>query len=213
MKILNFNVDPNLDDYIFPSDKPITVFCGNDSDLHLSLLNVLLGNYDQSDIIEKEESSLFLLHSDVKMDHKDYSVCYIYSKTEPHRIGVNFSDDGMGCSPEDTKEYQEKALQRNVGDGNIFTLKPYAKNSLPESKHRLMQLAIFYANAVTDTQNGDDRPLFIYDLFDHIDEAEDLTPWLNDLAALGRQVFIAVGDGYPTEKLNHPSVQILNLSI
>ena len=209
MKILNFNMDPTIDDYVFQSNKPITVFCGSDSDLHLSLLSMLFGNYGQVDIIQKSESPLFILHGDVVIDNKDYSVCYIYSKNEPHRIGVNFFDNGLCCSPEDTKEYQEKILQRDIGDGNIFTFKPCAKNSLPESKHRLIQFAAFYANALTDTQNGDDRPLFIYDFFDRIDDAEDLTTWLNDLAALGRQVFIAVGKNYPTEKLEYPSVQII----
>lgn len=212
MKILNFNVDPALDDYVFQSNKPVTVFCGNDSDLHLSLLGVLFGNYSQADIIQKSNSPLFILHGDVVIDDKDYAVCYIYNKTEPHRVGVNFFENSIHCSAEDTKEYKEKVLRRGLGDGNIFTFKPCTKNTLPESKHRLLQFAGFYADAVAGTQNGDDRPLFVYDLFDHIDESEDLTPWLNDLAALGRQVFIAVGKNYPTEKLVHSSVQLIKVN-
>ena len=56
----------------------------------------------------------------------------------------------------------------------------------------------------------DDRPIFIYDYFDRLDEAIDVTPMLDKLASLGRQVFIAVCPNYPIEKLKHDAVQIVH---
>ena len=55
----------------------------------------------------------------------------------------------------------------------------------------------------------DDRPIFIYDFFDRLDEAIDITPIFDKLSSLGRQVFIAVCSNYPIEKLKHDAVQIV----
>lgn len=52
-------------------------------------------------------------------------------------------------------------------------------------------------------------PLFIYGYLDRLDQATDVTPILDDLASLGRQVFIAVCPQYP--KINHPRVQTVQL--
>lgn len=61
-----------------------------------------------------------------------------------------------------------------------------------------------------DKCNEDDHsPIFIYDYFDRLDEAIDITPILNKLSSLGRQVFIAVCPNYPVEKLEHDAVQIV----
>lgn len=62
-----------------------------------------------------------------------------------------------------------------------------------------------------DKRNEDDcSPIFIYDYFDRLDEAIDITPILDKLSSLGRQVFIAVCPNYPVEKLKHNEVQIVN---
>ena len=52
-------------------------------------------------------------------------------------------------------------------------------------------------------------PVFIYCL-DRLDEAIDVTPMLDKLSSLGRQVFIAVCSNYPVEKLKHNAVQIVH---
>lgn len=43
-----------------------------------------------------------------------------------------------------------------------------------------------------------------------IDESVDISPYINKLASLGRQVFIAVCANYPVEKLKHNAVQIVH---
>lgn len=211
MKFHSFSIDPAKDDYIFPTDKPITVFRGEDAELHLFLLSILSGNVTHIDIIEKSDSSLFILHADVEMADEDYRVCYVFSKTEPHRIGVNFSDDGLRCSPEATAEYREKVIRRWTDNNNVFMYKR-APTKLPESKQVQKSFIVFFAESSYAAKNGDDRPIFIYDLFGRIDEAVDPREWLDGLASLERQVFIAVDANYPIDKLAHPSVQIINTS-
>ena len=57
-------------------------------------------------------------------------------------------------------------------------------------------------------KEGDDRPLYIYGYFDHLDEAIDLTPVFDVLSTLGRQVFVAVCHGYPAPA--HAGVQTVD---
>lgn len=54
-----------------------------------------------------------------------------------------------------------------------------------------------------------EQPILLYGLLDRMDEGTDVAPLLNSLAALGRQVFLAVCPGYPTEKLAGDRVQVV----
>ena len=61
-----------------------------------------------------------------------------------------------------------------------------------------------------DKCNEDDHsPIFIYDYFDRLDEAIDITLILDKLASLGRQVFISVCSGYP--EIKHEKVQMVRI--
>ena len=54
-------------------------------------------------------------------------------------------------------------------------------------------------------------PFFIYDYFDRLDEAEDITDTLDQLSSFRRQVFISVCANYPVRKMKHAKVQIINM--
>lgn len=58
---------------------------------------------------------------------------------------------------------------------------------------------------------ADDRPIFIYGYFDCLDKAIDIAPILDKLSSLGRQVFISVCSSYPTQKMKHNHVQVVQL--
>ena len=61
-----------------------------------------------------------------------------------------------------------------------------------------------------DKCNEDEHsPIFIYDYFDRLDEAIDITPILDGLASLGRQIFISVCHSYPEVK--HEKVQMVQI--
>ena len=64
---------------------------------------------------------------------------------------------------------------------------------------------------VDKCKEDDCSPMFIYDYFDHLVEAEDITYLLDQLSKFRRQIFIAVCPNYPIEKMKHRSVQIINM--
>ena len=164
---------------------------------------------DSTALAEQSDSPLFILHGDVKMYGKDYGVCFIYSKTEPHRVAVNFSRGGHGFSVEDTEQYQEYLRLNGADSENILSFGDGQNEGIPESKNALRQLDRFIIRSAENTSRGDCRPLFIYGLFDRLDASVDIRPYLIRLSSLGRQVFIAVEGTFPTEKLSHPFVQIV----
>jgi len=84
---------------------------------------------------------------------------------------------------------------------------------LSESDFHIACLEGFLAQICSDRMQNDDRPIFMFDLFDRIDEAVDLSPWLDRLALLGRQVFLSVGAGYSVDKLRHKGVQTVRLPV
>ena len=77
------------------------------------------------------------------------------------------------------------------------------------------QREFLVASAGADAENGRSPRLKIRfkkgrrDFFDRLDEAIDITPILDKISSLGRQVFIAVCANYPVEKLKHDAVQIV----
>ena len=59
-----------------------------------------------------------------------------------------------------------------------------------------------------DRCNGD-TPIYVLDLFERLDESIDPSVFLEELAGLGRQVFVSVTPSYPTNRLVHDKVQII----
>lgn len=206
---IDTHTNPDRGDFLFPAETPITVFSGRDADVQLCCLQMLIGDYSRYGLVENTAYANCLLHADVEMDGKNYAVCYIGETDGAYRIGVNFPACDLHPSMADTEEYLDKVQTRVNGDTNVFSLQACNRNDLPESRRLTHGLDVFLKIARKESEPGDDRPLFIYDFFNRIDEAEPLTPWLDELAVLGRQVFISVGENYPTEKLSHPSVQII----
>ena len=78
---------------------------------------------------------------------------------------------------------------------------------MAESEYALYLLDRFITRSAEHTSCGDYRPLFIFGVFDRLDESVDVRSYLIRLSSLGRQVFLAVGDAYPAEKLSRPFVQ------
>ena len=86
-------------------------------------------------------------------------------------------------------------------------------NCLSEGDYRIENFKKFLEIAKEETAKGDNRPIYIFNFFDRIDEAVDVMPFLDELASLGRQVFVSVTANYPSEKLTHTSVQFFKQSI
>ena len=189
MKIKNFQITSapaiNIE---FASTLPISVLRGRYSDLALDLLRELIGDFGAQNDPDRIDDGRFVIHADIEMDNKNYDVCYIRNADfmGDNRLAVNFEPNSVHFSEDDTREFVDKCNKRDTDNHNVL---------------------IKTANVVSC---ADDRPIFIYDYFDRLDEAIDITPILDKLSSLGRQVFIAVCPNYPVEKLKHDEVQIVN---
>jgi hypothetical protein len=167
----------------------VCVIHGRNSDLVLDLLRELMCDFNAQNDADRIDDGRFVIHADVEMDGKDYSVCCIRNADflGDTRFAVNFDPNRTRFSEDDTKEYIHKCNERNSDNSNVMF-----KN-------------------ITPSDQSDDRPIFIYDVLDHLDEAIDVAPFIKDLSDRKNQVFIAVCPSYPIEKLKHGDVQILKI--
>lgn len=188
MKIKHFQItSASTLNIKFETTAPICVLRGRYSDLALDLMRELIGDYGAQNDPDRVDDGRFVIHADIEMDNKNYNVCYIRNADfmGDNRLAVNFGANSIRFSEDDTREFVDKCNERDVDNHNV-----------------LIKAADIFSCE-------DDRPIFIYDYFDRLDEAIDITPILNKLSSLGRQVFIAVCPNYPVEKLEHDAVQIV----
>lgn len=89
---------------------PVTVFRGKHSTLALDLIRELLGEKDLKCDPDGIDDGRFIIHADVEIDNKNYSVCYIRNADciGDNRIAANFKPNSIEFSEEDTMEFLEK---------------------------------------------------------------------------------------------------------
>ena len=188
MKIKHFQITTastlNIE---FATTAPICVLRGRYSDLALDLVRELIGDFGAQNDPDRVDDGRFVIHADIEMDNKNYSVCYIRNADfmGDNRLAVNFEPDSIGFSEDDTREFVDKCNEGDTDNSNVLI------------------------KTADISSCEDDRPIFIYDFFDRLDEAIDITPVLNELASLGRQVFISVCSIYP--EIKHEKVQMVRI--
>lgn len=188
MKINNLQITSasafNLD---FTITSTICILRGHYSDLALDLMRELIGDYGAQNDPDRVDDGRFVIHADIEMENKNYSVCYIRNADfmGDNRLAANFEPNSVHFSENDTREFVDKCNERNTDVSNVLF------------------------KTANITSRDDDRPIFIYDYFDRLDEAIDITPILDKLASLGRQVFISVCSGYP--EIKHEKVQMVRI--
>ena len=74
--------------------------------------------------------------------------------------------------------------------------------NLSECDYNLENFLCFLEIVKTETQKGDRRPIYVLDFFERLDEAFDITPFLEWLDSIERKVFIVVPSTYPVERFN-----------
>lgn len=189
MKIKHFQITSvstlNIE---FATTAPICVLCGRYSDLALDLMRELIGDYGAQNDPDRVDDGRFVIHANIEMNNKNYNACYIRNADfmGDNHLAVNFDPNSIRFSEDDTIEFVDMCNVRDTDNSNVLV-----KTS-----------DISFCE--------DDRPIFIYDYFDRLDEAIDVTPVLDRLSSLGRQVFISVCTNYPIEKLKHNKVQVVN---
>jgi hypothetical protein len=170
-------------------NKPICFLLGQYSDLVLDLMRELIGDHNPQNDPNQFNNGHFVIHSDIDIDCKNYSLCYIRNADfmGDNRIAANFVPNSLEYSKDDTIEFIDKCKVRNTNLSNILY------------------------NSVVTSNTTDDRPLFIYG-FEDKDEVAIQTI-LNKFEKSGRQVFVSVSKNYPREQLNHSNVQVCDLSM
>jgi hypothetical protein len=188
MKFNNFQITSaatfNLD--LKPSAN-ICILRGRYSDLALDLMRELIGDCGVQNDPDRVDDGRFVIHADIEMDNKNYSVCYIRNADfmGDNRLAVNFEPNRVRFSEDDTREFLGKCNVRDVNDANVLV------------------------RTADIEPSTDDRPIFIYEYFDRLDESIDITPILDNLVSLGRQIFISVCPNYPEVK--HEKVQVIQI--
>ncbi|MBO5714903.1 MAG: hypothetical protein J6S23_00730 [Clostridia bacterium] len=168
---------------------PICFFRGRHSDLALDLIRELIGDFGSPNDPDQIDNGQFVLHADMEIDDKNYNICYIRNADfmGDKRLGVNFESNNISFSMYDTQEFINKCNKLDMGKTNIL---------------------IKTADVIPCV---DKRPIFIYDFFDRLDESVDISPIIDKLTSLDRQVFIAVCANYPCKMTNNNKIQIINI--
>lgn len=73
--------------------------------------------------------------------------------------------------------------------------------NLSECNYNIENFNHFIKLAKTEALKGDSRPVFVFDFFERLNDAIDITPFLEELASLDRSVFICVPPSYPAERI------------
>ena len=198
MTVKTFSITSDLASVEFTPDASVCFIRGNESDCVLDHVRELIGNnpYSTPDLID---DGSFVIHADVEMDGKNYALCYlrIDEFVGDCRLAANFQPNSTKFSVDDTEEYLRKTSERNNDYSNIFdgTAEKTDDELLSESDRILAAFEKFIVQC--ENKTNDDRPIFIYNLFDRLDESIDVRPYLDKLSALGRQVFVSVCNSHP----------------
>jgi hypothetical protein len=166
MKIKNLAItSPATIDLELDITSPICLLSGEHSELALDLVRELIGDYSAKTDPDCYDDGHFVIHSDIEMDGKNYNVCYIRNADfmGDNRIAANFVPNSLDFSREDTKKFIDKCNAQNKDTNNVIC--NYKVFSITE----------------------DDRPLFVY-----CGDAEDITPVIEFVSTLNRQVFVAI---------------------
>ena len=166
MKIKNLTITlPSVLDLELDITSPVCLLYGKHSELTLDLIRELIGDYSAKTDPDCYDDGHFVIHSDIEMDGKNYNVCYIRNADfmGDNRIAANFVPNSFEYSEEDTLEFLDKCKARNKDLNNVVY------------NYKIFSIA------------EDDRPLFVY-----CEDAEDITPVIEFVSTLNRQVFVAI---------------------
>ena len=166
MRIKNLAItSPSALDFELDITAPICVLQGEHSALVLDLIRELTQDYDFETDPDGCDDGHFVIHSDIEIDDKNYTVCYIRNADfmGDNRIAANFVPNSFEFSMDDTEEFIDKCNTRNKDTNNVIC------------NYKVFSIA------------EDDRPLFVY-----CEDADNIAPVIEFVATLNRQAFVAV---------------------
>ena len=83
------------------------------------------------------------------------------------------------------------------------------ENNLSECDYNIANFNRFVEIVKEETAKGDARPICIFNFFERLDESTNITPFIDALATLDRQVLVGVSNIYPIERFESDKVQLV----
>ena len=144
-----------------------------------------------------------------ELEGENIELCGVLCDDQSFFVGVC---DGDHFSAEKTAATLSKLRKLKSDERNSYSfLNKYVENenNLSECDYNIANFNRFIEIVKEETESGDDRPIYIFNFFERLDEATDITPFIETLASLGRQVFVGVSNTYPIERFESDKVQLV----
>ncbi len=177
-------------------EKQICFISGIDSDDYLDAMRELMFDFDYS-----MRRVTKITTAEIEINGRAFQARHaanVILKITPEKrveseFAINYALKNGSYSAEETGEYMRLCHKAPKNGPNVLDCTRKADDGylLSESDRQLFDLMKFIEKLSVATKRGDMRPIFVYGLFDRVDEAVDVEPYIKALASLGRQVFIS----------------------
>ena len=208
MKIKSFyTTSPIFEGGRFDETKLVCVFSGQPIFLHM-MRCLLEGESDDTPIDESKERT-FVSRVNFEFDGEDIELCGVLCDDQSFFVAVK---DGEHFSAEQTQKVIAKlrSMKRDERNSyNFFNKYVVNENNLSECDYNIENFKRFVEIVKEETANGDAHPIYIFNFFERLDESTDITPFIDALASLGRQVFVGISNNYPLERFENDKVQLV----
>ena len=208
MRIKSFyTTSPIFEGGRFDETKPVCVFSGQPIFLHM--MRCLLDGESDDTPIDETKKRTFVSRVTFELAGEDIELCGVLCDDQSFFVGVK---DGDLFSAEKTESTLFKLRKLKSDERNSYSfLNRYVENenNISECDYNIENFNRFIEIAKAETQNGDTRPVYIFNFFERLDEATDIEPFIDALASLGRQVFVGISNKYPLERFESDKVQLV----
>ena len=191
----------------FDETKPVCVFSGQPIFLHM-MRCLLDGESDNTPIDESKERT-FVGRVNFEFNGEYIELCGVLCDDQSFFVGVK---DGDHFSAEKTAATLSKLRKLKSDERNSYSfLNKYVENenNLSECDYNIENFNRFIETVKEVTAKADARPIYIFNFFERLDDATDITPFIDALADLGKQVFVGVSNTYPLERFESDKVQVV----
>ena len=208
MKIKSFyTTSPIFEGGKFNNDKPVCVFAAPAVFLHM--MRCLLDGESDDTPIDETKERIFVSGVNFELDGEDIELCDVLCDDQSFFVAVK---DGEYFSAEQTQKVIAKlrSMKRDERNSyNFFNKYVANENNLSECDYNIANFNRFIEIVKEETAKGDTRPIYIFNFFERLDEATDITAFIEVLASLGRQVFVGISNNYPLERFESDKVQLV----
>lgn len=208
MKIKSFyTTSPIFEKGRFDDDKPVCVFAAPAVFLHM--MRCLLDGESDDTPIDESKKRTFVSEVNFNLDGEDIDLCGVLCDDQSFFVAVK---DGEHFSAERTQKVISKLRSMKRDERNSYSfLNKYTANetNLSECDYNIENFNRFIEIVKEETAKGDTRPLYVFNFFERLDKSTDITPFIDALVSLGRQVFVGISNNYPLERFESDKVQVV----